>query len=84
MRQRIFDQFRRGAQIELIHNLRFVKLHRSRRNLEPKGNVFGSPAFGQQLQDFTLTKSERFFSCGCFDPVVSSTSSRSLAIKGVM
>jgi len=61
MRQRIFDQIRRGAQIKLLHDLRLVKFYRPRRNFQPKGNVLHGPAFGQQLQDFTLTKGKRFF-----------------------
>ena len=37
--QCIFDQLRRGPQIQLLHNLRFVKLDRAGGNLEAERNV---------------------------------------------
>lgn len=45
--QCIFDQFRRGPQIQLLHDLRFVKLDRARGNLEAKRDVLHRAPFRQ-------------------------------------
>lgn len=49
MSQCIFDQIRRGAQVELFHHLCLVEFDGAGRNLEPLGDILHRAAFGQQL-----------------------------------
>ena len=47
MRQRISNQFCRGAQIELFHNLGLMKFDGSGRNFEEDSDVLGRSALSQ-------------------------------------
>src|SRR5437660_1097932 len=65
---RIFDEFGAAVQIQLIHDMRAMGIHRFRADDEPLGYLVIGVALGNQLEDLTFALGEAavtvlLFSC---------------------
>ena len=55
----MFCQRDSGVEIQLVHNAELVELDGLDRDVEQRGDLFRTPSFRDQLQDFALTRGQR-------------------------
>jgi hypothetical protein len=45
-----------GMNVQLLHDARFMELHRFHRHAKDRGDLFRAAALGNELQDFPLSR----------------------------